>query len=309
MTTLHIVIIGAAAYVDTAGQTPQPEDVTAGCKVALDNDITLRVHLIDPQYKRCCNPLAADNTNITDEYARITAFSPDVVEVVPQMYHRWTSVVPPDNPCIYITYEASQSSYDIMGLIESPQIHNRWYRAAGCSGPRCNITDIVTEYVSITRGGKPLLLTTPYDVYSGDYVTAPMSAVDLRDAKDQLFAGCSMVKEYIKAEFHKVETTVPTANLSSWVYNVETPILKGIILKYSLYPPVPDQTPASEMRESGDYRRRVAVLMCQVLSNFAINNKLMSAADVVGTGGWYSIPTWVLLQKRLTTWDGAVHQV
>jgi hypothetical protein len=111
----------------------------------------------------------------------------------------------------------------------------------------------------------------PYNIYSGNKIenASQYRKGDLREVHKQLLCGVEMAERYYGA--------VP---FEDWMYNSETPILKGVISYYGCRLKVDDLYPEFLMRESQGFRDKVFDILSRIIMNYAYNNEILEDTDV-----------------------------
>lgn len=185
---------------------------------------------------------------------------------------------------IFIDKTGMKSSYEVMNMIESYEINKRYFIL---STDQRNLPEIIEDYFDKE-------LNTPFDFYYGVQLPYNISSDEKEEIKTQIKVGCKIAKQYLKAGFHN--KNIQNA-LEGYTMNVETPILKGLIYTYGLFPMY--EIPAFlEILNSSIYRYQLTDLLLKLLSNFSVNNNLIKLDEVLNMGGWYVPEVYdVILQK------------
>ena len=271
---LHIYVIGSGVSYDTGSITPSvtPDKIPNGVQVTL----------IDAAYDIALATGVVTNEILIDERRRIRDLAPiSVVEdkpipqdflnnssgmrIVAMPWWRWIRhpmvVRPPrDETVIFILCDNGDTrpSYEIMDILEESLIENRRYlwfdRSAG------RRLDIVSYMNTITMGSEP-------DFYiegTHDYIP-----------EEYLKIGEDFLK-YMGMIYHD---GVSVMKVPGWIFNVQTPFIRGIIDRYNLKA-IPyggnsiapsDQPPQFLIMNSQNYRIKlydtVARVMGKIISD------------------------------------------
>jgi hypothetical protein len=329
MEELNIVIVGSSAIpeilikdplvpdfgVESKGQTPSLDNYLEAKLICKNNNINMKLFLIDPNYNIIKDNSADKSEEILNEYNLLTLLEIHGVEVIPLHFHKWDNYLRTsgkDIPIskqiikstnndfneniIYVSYNGSLNTYEFMTFLETSRTDNRWYYIPK-NNDKCDVSYIVTEYINNTN-----VIINPYNIYSGNKLTEYISSNDLIAAKSYFKIGCILAVNYINAGFNSYDANLPLIILDSWNYQCETPFLKGIILYYGLYSESADRSTQSEMITSAASRRTITFTICKVLSNFAINNNIITIEEVTELGGWFMASVYEIIYNRLDDW-------
>ncbi|CAH6418601.1 Hypothetical protein POVN_LOCUS320 [uncultured virus] len=332
MTTIHLVIVGASATETATGQTPEPSDIVIAYELAQTRDVTLHVHLIDPDYSQAL--LAKPRSAFQEDARRLAGYDKKVVDVFPGRYDQWLKLKQKENalfqPTDRVIYYIQPSKrperktrvvprnniYELMDTVEEQNVDNRWYVLAPAylEAKQLSVEAVVTTWldrempVAGTEAKTSALLRGVFNFYNGDELKGAYPVVDLVAMKYYTMAACALLQHYIAAGYHspdqmKAYSNTTRGGVPSWIFNVEVPPIKGFISYYGLFPEVADMEPSIEIRESSDYRRILTSHIARAMGNFVINNKLLGSDQIAGLGGWYSQRVWAAVEDAIYAWD------
>lgn len=189
---------------------------------------------------------------------------------------------------IYISYvKECKDPYDVMYLVNDYNVINRTYVVK----PKLDeIDDIINEF---EFGDKYKI----YDIYSGKKMTDDLY-------KNKIYSlyndAIDLIYYYFQGKFDTKD--VPDVKIAHYCYNVETPILKGLIYYHGLHPTNDNaiHRPNMEICESADYRKYILLLLCKLVSNFAVNNNLLSEKDIsrIKKHGWEKWQTYEIIGEK-----------
>lgn len=315
---IHVVIIGGASTYRDVGKLPTIEDVEDGSAIVEPYGYKMQIFIADTNLNYAIRLAKGESSLKTPpivEDARMIIGTSDSKRVVVGDIPAWQ--IPSDiknskESVIYISYIPNiSSSYEIMSLVGSYIRENRWFIPVNEVSEKISITKLMTDFISI-QGGKTdslsyLLPNFIYALYQGENIGAGMYYIgDMVSAKTQIILGCEVLRQYITAGYIESDNR---ASVDGWCLNVETPIIKGIIHTYGLIPAVEDRTTHMEIRTNASYRQQLTELLSRVISNFAINNKVITLEEARLCGEWYSTKTYTLIMNKLSDSLFALHVV
>ncbi len=310
ITTLHLIVLGTAVSSTPGAErkslTPASSDIKRATDLAAANNINLQVHLIDPNYA----PALRARTHDPDAKV-IAAFGPNV-EVYPGHYDVWlkeqvkAGTAPSETDDVVFITATPMSSYSIMDWVESWTLDHRWYvpgpMVAVPSGTDAQAMSI-TMFLSFWLPTRP----QPYDFYAGSEIKGPQTTADLETIRLYAVRAANLLQHWLALGYDNPELKSSYTTPPSWMLNVEVAPIKGFIGYYGLIPPrsgtVDDRDPAMELRESGDYRRRLTFIIAATMANFAVKNRLITVEQAGISGGWRKTATWKLVQAAALAWD------
>lgn len=283
---LSIIILGSSANLDSKGQTPDSLiDLFNSAEI---NNIELSVYLIDPIFSDVFK-LNTENDNILNEREKLYNLM-DENENIHIINNFYTFNKERDflkNDLIVISYIGLKSYYDLMYITEiyPSEEENNFFLMRN---EKINIEDVMNDYFQAEK----TMLVKPYDIYQGDkYVGDNMGEI-----KEIYLVMCNFILNYFSAKIDKKDTRYPEADIPSWCYNTEIPVLKGLIIYYGLFSENEIHKAASEICESAFYRNQIMTYMCQILANFVINNSIIEKEDVKK---WMSVKTFRMIKREL----------
>jgi hypothetical protein len=307
-TGLYIVIFGGGSLHHKEGTMPSVDDVQEAVQIAEDNKVDLSIHIIDENLNYATR-LASGQPSLRGDFipkdaTRIKGYgekvkchvnSPWELEDVIPKESETVTIKNTSTPVIYLSY-TDKSSYEIMNSIGSYELANRWFFV---SRKRVSLVDLVSDYFSLRegKGTKYLLPEKLYDLYSGDVLAKELYDYDIVEVKKQLEMACIIIDEYFKGGFNVGENRL---DVKSFALNSETSFIKGICFTYGLLTPIPDKNNFIEIRQNSGFRKQLWNLIARVLSNFAINNKLITVEEAAQYGGWNDQRVYILIHSRLT---------
>lgn len=285
---LNVVIIGTSAHEDNQGKTPSLEDIESSIILAENNDYTLNIIFVDPNYYYLKfideeSPLFLQKEKkLVNSLKKYSSFIED-------FYYRSNLSFDEEDNCIFISFiKPIKNTYEFMDFIESWMTTNKYFIIPD-RVLKLNLSEIIEDFFSNK-------LKNPYDIYLAKELPV-MSKDDFMEIKKIMLTACELNIWYIKAEFHDEKTGIPKIVIPSWTFNTEIPILKGIIMYYKLYNENKIHRPANEICESAEYRKLLTEILSKTIANFAVNNKLIKMKEV--EKGWFHTKTYSLIMKRI----------
>lgn len=87
--------------------------------------------------------------------------------------------------------------------------------------------------------------------------------------------------------------------IDDWIITFQEPIL-DIFIRYHEYPTsAPDMTTSDEFIINPEFRRNVGIGLMRIISNFIVNNKLVSKKDTTNYESWEDINLWLHLKDKV----------
>uniref|UniRef100_A0A6C0AD07 Uncharacterized protein n=1 Tax=viral metagenome TaxID=1070528 RepID=A0A6C0AD07_9ZZZZ len=297
--SLNIIIIGTCASEENPGHTPTLENIENSFLIASNEDMNLKITFVDPGFDFIQYVDSDSNEYLQNEKKKVDALKENV-DFIEDFYYRSKLNFKKEDICIFVNYTKSSNNilttYDFMHFIESWETENKYFYNPLDKNGFFDLYSIVKDYF-----GKQEKIVSPYDLYSGKKITDKIEQRDFNDVKKLMINACELNLWFLRAKYHLEETEIPIPT-PSWTYNVEIPILKGLISYYGLYNNNQIHRPANEICESSDYRRTICIILCKVISNFAVNNGFIKLSEI--TNGWFSRATYNLIKDRLEEFEG-----
>lgn len=261
---LSIIIIGSSANLESAGQTPNDLE-------ALEENMTL--YLIDPEFANVLQ-LNTTNEHILEERKRILHLDYDKIILKHSFNVNLRDLFTEEVLVVsYIGVESYHFLTYLTGLYHEDGIY--FY-----------IPENQNKRHSISKLLDRNLWVKPFNIYSGEVFTGRDE--EKKEVYKLYIVMLDFILNYFDAGINDSNTTYPTLLLPGWCYQTEIPVLKGLITYYGLdvekYKPnweIPHSgnglhRAAFEIFESAHYRNLILTIMCQIISNFAVNNQLIS---------------------------------
>ena len=293
---IYIIIINPASTHEINGTMPTPLDIINATTLANDHKYDLRILIVDEALNYALRLAKGETSVISPSISKDAVYIqsyPDNVDVASVPAWEISDTIKSiTSPVIYVGYKNS-SSYDIMNLINSYVIDNRWFIP---TTEKVTIYQIMTDYIN-KHDNVYLLPHKTYDLYGGGKLDEMYHEKDMLDVKQQIWLGCLILNQYLDAGYDKGKND---RDVMGWCLNTETPIIKGLIQTYGLISPVPDRTSHMEIRLNSGYRRQLTEILGKVLSNFAINNDIITIQEVAQLGGWYDQRVYTVIISRLS---------
>jgi hypothetical protein len=213
-------------------------------------------------------------------------------------------------PVIFMDYTGTQTSYDLMEILETATIANRWYlsleseslKIAEDNRPKIvKIDRLVSEWLHPeTFDLDSKMLYPVYNIYSGERLKGDFrGGFEGREFKEivaRLIIISRVIENYLRSGFDKKQVLqVP----EPWTMNLHTHALAGLLRTYQLYPKANDKDINYEMATNPQYRQIITKSLIHVLGAFAINNDLISESDIAEYGGWYNVRIWPKIRIQL----------
>lgn len=282
--------------------TPTNDEIVAAIKENAD----MKIYLVDPKYVWYRRPTPPPPA-LRDEIKLLHSYGDsEAVEIIGTEYGDWKAKL--DGDVVYVSY-IHKSAYEIIEYLRSRNLT----RTDGPDGSKefthryLPTSELKTVNLArIVRDYKDIPLT--YNPFAGGRMDQKsMSGADLTAVKGYIRLMCRAAVSYISNGFDHPET-LPThylkyaAPISDWMFNVETPPLRGLIEYYGLKPPVKvplDRDEFTEMRESGSYRQLLCDALARVLATFAVNNQLITLPEVTSLGGWSQAKVYQTIESRV----------
>lgn len=279
------------------GQTPNIENFREAVELSTGAGIDLRLFLVDPGYTQLLHVKLDER--LLDERKRLrslmeikvgeTAVSrvqimrnanelrslPDTEETIfVSFYGRPDSKL----PGILETGTDRKSSLEIMIFMDRIRFDNCWYLAPGAGAGPVDVKQLVQDRIG--GGGvvsSPYRLPSqPFNLFIGGKIPADLSPVERRSLLVYGVQLCRICATYLRAGF--MLTPPPSEiKIPSFMANMETPSLRGIIDYYGIKPTMVDWTPAMSFRDSALYRRALTDAITRVLAQLIVNNNLVSS--------------------------------
>lgn len=252
---------------------------------------------------------------------RIQTYPANSVMVIAKHASQWKPGFTEGDSVIYIyggDNPRMNSAYRIMDYVEDLGIDKRWYIPLGSDGKtvKCAVTvlGLVTEWFARTGANgdmkSGMLPPASFNFYGGEELKGVHPSGDLDDVKTMTKTGCDALSQYLTLGMHSSGSgadagAAGTSNFQpdNWIFNVESPPIKGFILYYGLIPDVADIDPQLAMNYNADYRRLVVNTIARGLANLVINNKLLTVAQVAQSGGWLVPATWTAISAAVDKWN------
>ena len=266
MDTLKIYIIGCAR-----GKSPLNEEVENAKEYAANNNFNLKIFLIDFNY------YSGNDLDFISEY------NPEIVSVYDMYFHNFNFECTENECCIFISYlNQIRDSYDFMSFLSMWFVKNKYFIYSPNEG-RPNIFHYVSQFISQDY-------PKVYNLFSGKKLNL-ITDVDKAKLFKILIDGCDYVINY----FSKEDNLMP-----SWCYQVETPILSGVINYYGLISDNPLHHPRLEIINSEKYRDDIFNIVKRVIARFAHKNlkfKLSSKKSIESI--WETKDVYLKIKKNL----------
>lgn len=286
---MNIIIIGSASNKKSKGQTPEFSNINNLINEL--EDIDIRIFLIDYEFNYVLLNSKFQHENMRSEFLNIEKiYTLNNCTIVPSYYHNWDK----ENfdktlPTIYISCLNTKSSYDIMLLIENFNIKNAYFYNHKNLHKKIDLIDVYNKFSKMEL--------TPYDLYSTLKIVS-ISKEDRKFLNYNFLSGIKLIIFYLKGGFYdfNADNIIPYEALPNWVYNIEIPILKSLILYYGIKSPVEDLTQQNLMIESNEFRYTILTFLVKFLSNFMINNNIITKGEI--TDGWFSVISWELIKNK-----------
>jgi hypothetical protein len=294
--SVYVIVLGAAADVETPGLTPTADDVRAAQHQLTTAGYDLRLMLLDPNYRlaKSLAPVKEDfdhlgQINVDRQHFR--DYPPEVL-ILDDHYGKLPEEVKATSlPVIFLSYLPMTSAYQLMSLMNHYQTTNRYYVIAT---ELTLMTTIAEDF--LTRDQPDPVLREPYNPYLGGVLPATMEYGDRQDCLRQMVAAAFVAMVYIKAGYDRRENLV---DVPGWCLNPETPCLKGAIATYGLISPVPDAIPIHQMVTNSGYRMQIFEVVSKMVANFVINNRMLEVEAIAQLGGWRSAATYEFLGTQI----------
>ncbi len=302
---LQVVIIGGASTHSKDGRLPKSDEIRNAFEyvgeygfklqiLVVDTNLNYAIRLARGEKSLNTKPIVSDAQMLTQSKDILTANDIPAWEIPVDIRTSTENV-------IYISYNGLCSAYEIMSILGSYVRENRWFLPVANDAEPISIHQLMVDFINLQSGKTDtlvyLLPNFIYELYEGKrFGTNVYLEGDMVDAKIQLILGCEIMRQYITAGY--VETS-NQAFVSGWCLNPETPIIKGIISTYGLIPSVEDRSPHMEIRTNASYRQQLVELLARVISNFAINNGIITLEEAKNSGEWYGIGTYTLIISKL----------
>ena len=292
---LNIVILNSSAYFENSSLTPEYLDVLNSYKLLLNSDYFLKLFLVDNEFNYVLLGSSFHSNQIKDEYSNLLKLdtlydinNESIVTVVPSFYH--TSNLTFIGKTIYVSCLDTKSSYDIMLYIENLEVKDKFFYSH-TSENKIILTDICELFLNKK-------LTETYDLLSAKKIPSKINKNDLLFLKKNFLVGIDLIIGYMSCNYHILspEFSLPEKRLPNWMYNIETPILKSIILYFGIKSPFYDKPLSLMMIEYSELRHTLTMYLISFLSNFIINNNIIKK-ELIKDKGWLNIETWILIKK------------
>ena len=302
---LNIIILGCSASFESKGQTP--DDINESIIFANNNDINLKILLVDPAYNDIELLTEGLNNNILNERELIAL--QENFTIYKNFYNDFLKEgkIPHNEDTIYVSYIGIEKNiYDLINIVESyPTEEENVFFYLPKNLNRCKIMDLINDYLSEDK----LLLEKSYDIYQGnnwDNYKNHHSYI-----KNIYLVMCEFILHAFKGKFQDEKRPFPKEGVPHWCYNTNVPIIKGLIKYYELTPREMSiinsigneeiikndlHRPSIEFTESSIYRKQIMEYMCRILANFMVNNNLINITEI---NKWMSSKTYELIFKRL----------
>jgi hypothetical protein len=193
-----------------------------------------------------------DGVTLTVVDAVYATRRPDIAsrgaEMIARPWWIWTrqraEPLAPKAVFVYVD-EVAKSRDEVMEAVEEFTLTDRYYVGVARASGIINLAEILTQ-----------LVVTP-DYYRGGVLPDRYALIAQR-----------FVDWHVRAGTDRLQVA-PTGSTPSWIYNVETPFIRGMIDRYGLYAPygINDMPPQLMMLESALYRRRLYNLVRDRLAN------------------------------------------
>lgn len=318
---LYIVLVGAAGNKTSKGQLPELNSIITATDFAKNElKAELEIIIVDPSLN---NAIESDKIKIENypENVRLPKIS---VEIPFKFWQLDNQGMPPDrnnevleypplqeykdsipygdlvddirdtpNPVIFIDYTGkNKNSYDLMEMLETANFDQRWYIVQKDFN---NLYDPLSTLKLL----KEKQLPDPYNLYSGLKVE---SKYEDEAIKYNMSIFCLLLRNYLLAGFDKKEINFLP---DPWSLNLNTFALKGLLRYYDLYPDrsIEDKRkyPEREFLVNSQYREAVTDVLLKVVSNFLINNSIITIEEFNLMGGVKSVKSWVVAYRKLTS--------
>jgi hypothetical protein len=207
-------------------------------------------------------------------------------------------------------YTGTQTSYDLMEILETATTVNRWYislkpESVKIKEDNCplivKIDRLVSEWLHPeTFDSDSKILYPVYNIYSGQRLNGDIrggfNGREFKEIVNRLIIISRIIENYLRSGFDtKQVLQVP----EPWTMNLYTHALAGLLRTYQLYPKANDKDINYEMATNPQYRQIITKSLIHVLGAFAINNDLMSESDIIEYGGWYHVRLWPKIRIKL----------
>jgi hypothetical protein len=196
------------------------------------------------------------------------------------------------DPVVVISYTDDASTYDVMSSFGSFNTVNRFFVVNNEKSIPLSVNTIVAEAANrIIKA--PLnddlsyvyIPFTVYDLVSGNLVPKGIADYDGQAILKHMTLLAELIPQYIKGGFLE-DKFVINALGKSWYMNVETLILAAFFDEYQPVMQARDKDIQLTLLTNAQFRKNVTIYLIGVLSNFAVNNSIITPEQIVMLGGY-----------------------
>jgi len=292
---MNIIILNSSANKKSIGCTPSFENI----KNFSTNFVT--IYFVDYEFNYVLLNSKHQHQNYKTEFINLQKIE-NLKNVddqyfcyfIAEHYHSWDKNIDFSIPTLYIncTDIQNSSSYDIMLLVENFNLSNfHFFNFYKDENSKIDLIKIYKDYSNWQL--------SPYDLFSTNKII-DIKENDFLFLKKHFDCGISLIINYLESGFNDFTATniIPQKHIPNWCYNVEIPILKGIILYYGIKSPISDITQQISMIESNEFRFTLLNFLIRFFSNFLVNNNILK-----GNYDWFDIKTWETAKTKFNKFN------
>lgn len=295
MNQINIVVLGASTTSTDTSKVPTIEDIKKANLYLLELNIQLNLYLVDDNFHYSLMNSKYHSSAMRDEGNLLLQIEelPYSIEIVTMNYFKWDKdSLDVGIPTIYLSYLNFKNNYELLNYIEL------YVDVFTCNTTEyIPLLNVIQSYLSKDNE----LVTQVHLLFNASKLPRNLPNSDRMYIKEMLLRACNLASSYIQCNFHIMlpENSVPPIKLPNWMYNVETPVLKGLILYYGIHSDIPDQSNRNLMINSYEFRHKLCFTLISFMSNFLVNNDIIDTQDI---SSWYSASTWSLAKIKLIEW-------
>ena len=133
-----------------------------------------------------------------------------------------------------------------------------------------------------------------YDIFSGDTIEEEISYKDLifdsmRDLVDILYY--MLDSGYLDL--------VNTDKIPDWVITFQDPITDIFVRYHRLETSAPDISTTEEFLINPEFRKTITIMLMKIISNFIVNNNILSNKDTEDYDSWMDISLWNSIREKI----------
>ena len=302
MATLYIVIIGPGYDSANKNHLPEADDINRAIHRLGSSGINLRISIIDSAINSSPSAIQIIKdypAEVGTPGGPVRKYNLMITEEGKSREIRRTSL-----PVMFLDFSGTQTSYELMEVLDTSTIKNRWYLNLQSSPNRVSIDRLVTEWMKPeTFTPESRLLYPTYDLYSGerlnDNLRGGFGGSEFREIVSRVIIMCQIIENYLRAGFHQNLILQPP---EPWTLNLNIYTFSGLIRHYGLYPKAIDKDPNYELATNAQYRQILTKTLIHVCAAFITNNGIMSLETVNSHNGWYSVALWPKIRIKLQNW-------